>query len=501
MDKFFNQIKNTISKLKTNKILILGKGPSIDDYYSYNLKNYFIINLNDSYKISEGNLILINKPWALNDLSNLKKKPIIVSSIYEKNLNLKNFYQFKIFENIEINSLSNKYTNKPLLLFAIEFFFHLSKITNIRYEINLLGFDFNFKNIHTYTSNFLDDIDFNSGYKKKYILNEQKKLLLKIISNKKIKSRLNIKHIGNLKESYCKNIDFINQNSQNIYKDKNKHPKVLIVAEVTTNHFGDFKMLLKMTKLIKDSGADYVKIQKRDPETFYTKDQLNKYYYSKFGNSFREYREGLELSYDQLVKFDNYCKKIKLKWFSTVLDIKSFDLINKFKPDLIKIPSTISSYKTFHDKIAKKYSGAIVISTGLTSKNYEKYIINKFKKNKKIYLLQCTSSYPTRDQDCNIGIISHYSKLSEKNKNIIPGFSSHDLGFTASIMSVAAGARMIEKHVYYQTKTWAHFDKVAVNLKNGDLKKFVNSIRKAEEIYGNEKKVKLKSEFHKYNKK
>ena len=127
--------------------------------------------------------------------------------------------------------------------------------------------------------------------------------------------------------------------------------------------------------------------------------------------------------------------------------------------------------------------------------------MNKFKKNKKLYLLQCTSSYPTRDQDCNIGVISGYRDLSKKYQQIIPGFSSHDLGSSASIMSIAAGARMIEKHVFYETKPWAHFDKVALNLKNGEFKKFVDSIRNAEEIYGNEKKIKLKSEFHKYNKK
>ena len=92
-------------------------------------------------------------------------------------------------------------------------------------------------------------------------------------------------------------------------------------------------------------------------------------------------------------------------------------------------------------------------------------------------MLQCTSSYPTKDQDCNVGIIRHDRDLSKKNKKISPGFSSHDLGSLASIMSVAAGARMIEKHVFYETKPWAHFDKVALNLKNGEFKKFVDSIR------------------------
>ena len=61
MEKFLNQIKNTISRLRTNQILVIGKGPSLDDYFSYKFKNYFIINLNDSYKFYEGDLILINK--------------------------------------------------------------------------------------------------------------------------------------------------------------------------------------------------------------------------------------------------------------------------------------------------------------------------------------------------------------------------------------------------------------------------------------------------------
>ena len=59
---------------------------------------------------------------------------------------------------------------------------------------------------------------------------------------------------------------------------------------------------------------------------------------------------------------------------------------------------------------------------------------------------------------------------------------------------------MIEKH-FFETKPWAHFDKVALNLKNGEFKNYVENIRKAKDLFDNEKKIKLKSEFHKYKKK
>ena len=109
MEKFFNQIKNTISKLKTNKILILGKGPSLDDFISYKFKNYFIININDSYKFYEGDLVLLNKPWAFNEINKLKKKPIILSQIKQKNIIKKNLFFIKYLNEIKSSLIKNSF--------------------------------------------------------------------------------------------------------------------------------------------------------------------------------------------------------------------------------------------------------------------------------------------------------------------------------------------------------------------------------------------------------
>ena len=102
-----------------------------------------------------------------------------------------------------------------------------------------------------------------------------------------------------------------------------------------------------MVKLSKKAGADYIKIQKRDVDNFFSSKELSKYYYSEYGNTFGDYRRGLELSIDEIDKLDKFCKKINIKWFSSVLDEKSFDEIIKFNPDLIKIPSTVSNFKIY----------------------------------------------------------------------------------------------------------------------------------------------------------
>lgn len=274
--------------------------------------------------------------------------------------------------------------------------------------------------------------------------------------------------------------------------------KVLIVAEITTNHLGDVDRLKKMIRLSKEAGADLIKIQKRNIETFYSPEQLNEKNVSPFGNTWKDFRNGIELSLEDIKELEKECKKVGIDWFASILDIQSFELLRQFNKKLVKLPSTVSEHKDFHTKIAQSYIGPVVISTGYTSQDYEEYIQKIFKNNEKIYLLQCTSAYPAPPEDCAISIVKHYSELSKKNPKIIPGYSSHDSGSLGCMLAVAAGAKMVEKHVKIGDTPWMHFQDVAVDLENGDFSRFVKDIRKAEVMCGNETKSIKSSEWHKY---
>ena len=81
---------------------------------------------------------------------------------------------------------------------------------------------------------------------------------------------------------------------------------------------------------------------------------------------------------------------------------------------------------------------------------------------------------------------------------MIPGFSSHDMGSLGSMLAIAAGAIMVEKHVKLGRVDWSHFDDVALDLINGDFKKYVNDLRMAELMVGSENKKIQPSEHHKY---
>jgi N-acetylneuraminate synthase len=275
-------------------------------------------------------------------------------------------------------------------------------------------------------------------------------------------------------------------------------PTVTIVAELTTNHFGDRDRLERMIRASHFAGADYVKLQKRDVESFYPPEQLASPYDSPFGTTFREYRDQLELTAEDFTFVDDLCGSLGIGWFASILDQPSFEFIQQFNPSMIKLPSTISEHTGFLTHVAKAFDGWLVISTGMTGPSYEDFILRTFVRADRLYLLQCNSAYPTPPEHCNVAVVRHYRDLSGEDPRIVPGYSSHDDGWLASALAVGAGALMIEKHVKEGSTNWAHFDAVAVDLCNGDFATYVRQVREAEAILGSGVKAPTPSEHHKY---
>ena len=276
---------------------------------------------------------------------------------------------------------------------------------------------------------------------------------------------------------------------------KIKYPE--IVAEVTTNHRGNTQVLKRIIEGCISSGVNIIKFQKRDVENFYSKKKLDSAYETPISKTFREYRSKLELNLSQLKLIKKYEKKFKLKIIFSILDFKSYLSLKKLGFKYFKIPSTISLHHNFIKQMSKENLKEIIISTGMTNENYVKKVIKIFSKVKKLYLLHAISSYPTYYQSINLKIVSEYSKFRNKFKKIIPGYSSHDMGSVGSMLAVAAGAEMIEKHVKIGDHEWMHYDDVAIDVYD-ELPDFVNNIKKATLIMGKKTKKIYPDEFHKY---
>ncbi len=315
-------------------------------------------------------------------------------------------------------------------------------------------------------------------------------------------SELILKHVGSRKFSALStgelNDQFLPKNPIN--EEHELGPRVVVTAELTTNHFGQRHRLERMIRAARAAGADYVKVQKRNVETFYSQEQLDGKYKSPFGSTFRDYRNALELDEEDFCYIDKLCSQLGIGWFASVLDEPSYHFIQQFSPDLIKIPSTISEHNDYLSYVARHYTGSVVLSTGMTDIAYEKYILETFTECNKLYLMQCNSAYPTPKHHCTVGVIRHYRDLSYRYPYLVPAYSSHDTGWFASTMAVAAGAQMVEKHVKLGNTEWAHYDSVALDLTKEDFREYVEKIREAEIVLGVEDKKTNSSEHHKYSK-
>lgn len=441
--KFIIMISDIIKNIIQPKILIVGRGPTSRFYENFLDSNTFTIGFH-----REG---------------------------FELN------FDYKKIEKLYIKNQTNIKCGG--IIFELGILINFLESYTFNKEVLIIGFDFNSNNED---DDIFKNMGTNSQLQKKIDIESQ---IIAFKRQKKELKNIKLKRIG---------FDFNSDIHPITKKEINfKNNEIEIVAEITTNHFGSTEKLIQLIEKSASAGAKSVKLQMRNVEKFYSKEKLNSYYKSPFGNTFYDYRKKLELTNEQINLAIEFSKKNNVNLFFSVLDIESFEVIKNKNFNRIKLPSTISEKHELLNHVSKNFNKELVISTGMTSKAYENLILEKFIKNDKLFLLHCISSYPTFFSDSNILVIKKYSELAKKYNNIIPGYSSHDVGSLGSILAIGQGAKMIEKHVKIGVTDWAHFDDTALDVETGFFE-FCDEINRAYLYFGSEEKKILDSEFHKY---
>ncbi len=508
---YWNQIKNIASEFRGKPIYIIGKGPSLDLLPANFRPDGLTLCINDAEVVVPGHIAVATQPWVAERIAEHQQPS---SALYLTSTSQKFPNQLvlpQIPDDLRAESLAIRRLEEPELYAEnvgirtiVKICIHLSQAWEQPVKTFFLGFDFGF-GAGDHANAVSQETDTDHAIRKSTII-AQENLFIQLRHYFAHKGYGELLHIGGKPYSSLNLARFIEQTGNSstarrelpkTYQEAESQP-VWIVAEFTNNHLGDIDRLLRMVRLAKNSGADLIKVQKRHVDGFYSNDQLDSYYWSPFGNTLGDYRRGVELSDEAFEALDEECHKNNIHWFCSILDIESYQSIERFNPQLVKIPSTISNHTNYHGEIINSYKGGFVVSTGMTDASYEKHVLDHFGSASPLFLLQCTSAYPTPPTACQLAVIRHYRVLAETYPNIIPGFSSHDSGSLGSMLAVAAGAKMIEKHVKLGDVDWIHFDKVAIDLENNDFASFVKDVRKAETMAGNEQKIIHKDEHHKY---
>ncbi len=506
-----SEITQLLQQSPSSPVFVIGKGPSLDEIALDALPSGLVINLNDSEKIHPGHIGIFSGGWVRAGLQESGYRcqhylagqplpPSVPHTVLPKvpaELN-----------HADMNTLRlerSEFFDEPfVLLNAIKVALALHRDSGVPIEVYFLGFDFSLVG-GSASSRAGEDRSGVEIRERQAIITSQEAEFIQLFHYFGKRNRLVLHHVGDKTYSthtpHRFNRVVCGRGLDGFEPIRLANPdRVLVVAEFTNNHLGDPARLVEMIERAKEAGADLIKVQKRHVDSFYSQEQLESYYWSPFGESLGAYRRGVELNDGMLDLLDETCRKMEIEWFCSILDLPSFEALERFQPRLIKVPSTISNHRDYHRKLASRYHGAVVVSTGFTEGEYVDHVLDTYQENEVIYLLHCVSAYPTALKDCNLAVIREYDHLARRTERprIIPGYSSHDLGSIGCMLAVASGARMLEKHVKLGDVEWVHFDKVAIDLTGTEFASFVSDVRRAEEIFGSGEKQVLPCEHHKY---
>ena len=514
-DAIWSLIESTESRYNTDDVIVLGKGPSADRIDPTFFAGRLVIGLNDAERIYPADISIFHDTWAAESIKDagFRSKAYLTSIDFDAPGCEVIKVPFEPLQNDEADLMLSRFQDRDdvaieemMILTALWLARRVADKRQQRQKVYLIGFDFDPDAGYARAAMTSFGPPLSGG--REASISVQADVLRNAMYALE-GSQLEVLHVGDVPGLSTVDPSELGahrarltprQAPQAPIQPAPNAPKVEITAEITTNHFGDRERLETMVRAAHAAGADWVKVQKRDVDSFYSAKQLATPYTSPFGTTFGEYRRALELDREDFEFLDDLCSRLGIGWFASVLDEPSFRFITDLGAPLIKLPSTISEHMDYLSHVAETYTGALVLSTGMTDTSYEKWVLETFKRQETLYLLHCNSAYPTPDAHCNIGVVRHYAELAATHPRLVPGYSSHDFGWMASALAVAAGARMVEKHVKLGHTEWAHFDAVAVDLNTSGFREYVDHVRLAQTFVGSSEKQITQSEHHKYYK-
>lgn len=261
--------------------------------------------------------------------------------------------------------------------------------------------------------------------------------------------------------------------------------KIKIIAEIGVNHDGSLSKAKKLIKIAKKCGADYVKFQMFCPDEIVTEYAGKAKYQIKKTSLKITQKQMLKRYYFNEKKIKSiyfFCKKIGIKFLASVFDEKSFDILKNFKIDFVKLPSSEITNFFLLKKIKEFRKLPILFSTGMSTSKEINNFLNFFKyKNFYLIPMYCVSSYPTNINEINLKKLEFLKK-----KFKLYGFSDHTVSFEASILLVANGCKIIERHLTYSNSANGPDHEASLNPKK--FKIFVEMVRNSEIILKNSNK-------------
>jgi len=259
-----------------------------------------------------------------------------------------------------------------------------------------------------------------------------------------------------------------------------------IIAEAGVNHNGDPALAKRLIDIAADKGADAVKFQKRTPSAILTRAALERPYTvpTSLGATYGEHRDRLELSAEDFGMLRDHAKSRGITLLASAWDPGSVDFLEALGMPAYKIASADCSNLPLIEYIAR-LGKPVMLSTGMSDlAEVDEAVATIRRHNDQLVLFQCTSNYPSDNDQLNLRVINTY----KARYHCIVGYSGHERGLAPTEAAVALGAQVVERH-FTIDRTMIGPDHAA-SLEPSGLERLIRNIRNIEKALGSpEKKI------------
>jgi len=249
--------------------------------------------------------------------------------------------------------------------------------------------------------------------------------------------------------------------------DFNDLKKPYLIAEIGINHNGDIKLAERLISATKATGWDCAKFQKRNPDVCVPEEQKSQLRQTPWGEmKYIDYKHHVEFGKKDFDRINKYCQLVDVNWTASVWDYDSLDfLTDNYEVPFLKIPSAINGSFQFVEDCAKT-GIPLVISLGMSDlKTSDKIVDIVSKHSNGFCIMHTNSAYPSPHEDLQLSLIPFFID----RYNCTVGYSGHEEDLEPTVIAVALGAQVIERHVTLDHSMWGSDHKSSLEVHAMDI--------------------------------
>jgi len=248
---------------------------------------------------------------------------------------------------------------------------------------------------------------------------------------------------------------------------------MLLIAEIGINHNSDLQIAKRLIDAVFATGWDVVKFQKKVPAKCVPESQKGILKDTPWGRmTYLEYKEKMEFGISDYDTIDRYCREKPLPWTASVWDRDSLAFIMNYDVPFIKIPSAKITDAGLLEAAAET-GKRVILSTGMSTMEEIDAAVDILR-DTDYAILHTNSVYPSPVEDLNLRAIP----VLKARYGCTVGYSGHEYGLEPTVIAIALGAEIIERHITLDHNMWGTDQAASLEIHAMDmLKKRITEVQ------------------------